>query len=72
MTVSEFIKKIFSRPLLGNCLGVVIVTLLLGIGSLVFINFYTHHGDEVIVPAVCGMTKAWPKRNSGQWVCAWK
>lgn len=55
MTVSEFIKKIFSRPLLGNCLGVVIVTLLLGIGSLVFINFYTHHGDEVIVPNVCGM-----------------
>ena len=52
MTVSEFIKKIFSRPLLGNCLGVVIVTLLLGIGSLVFINFYTHHGDEVIVPNV--------------------
>lgn len=55
MTVSEFVKKIFSRPLLGNCLGVVIVTLLLGIGLLVFINFYTHHGDEVIVPNVCGM-----------------
>ena len=33
VTISEFFKKIFSRLLLGNCLGLVVATLVLVIGS---------------------------------------
>lgn len=55
MTVSEFFKKIFSKQVLGNCLGVVGVTIVLAIAAFVFINIYTHHGKEVEVPNICGM-----------------
>lgn len=54
MTVAEFIKKIFSRTIIGNCLGIIVVTIALGCATLLFINLYTNHGEEVIVPDVCG------------------
>ena len=57
MTISEFFKKIFSRMLFGNCLGIVITTIVLAFASLLFINLYTHHGREVIVPNVCGLNQ---------------
>ena len=57
MTISEFFKKIFSRMLFGNCLGIVIITIVLAFTSLLFINLYTHHGREVIVPNVCGLNQ---------------
>ena len=57
MTISEFFKKIFSRMLFGNCLGIVIITIVLAFASLLFINLYTHHGREVIVPNVCGLNQ---------------
>lgn len=58
MTISDFFKKIFSRVLFGNCLGIVVTTIILGIASLIFIHIYTHHGEEVVVPNVCGMDQS--------------
>lgn len=55
MIISDFFKKIFSKVLVGNCLGVILLSMALGIGALIFINVYTHHGDEVTVPSVCGL-----------------
>lgn len=54
MTVSEFFKKTFSRVLIGNCLGIVAATIALAFATLLFINLYTNHGEEVEVPNICG------------------
>ena len=63
MTISEFFKKIFSRTLFGNCLGIVVVTIVLALASLLFINIYTHHGKEVSVPNICGMDQSVAQRK---------
>lgn len=63
MTISEFFKKIFSRTLFGNCLGIVVVTIVLALTSLLFINIYTHHGREVTVPNICGMDQSVAQRK---------
>ena len=63
MTISEFFKKIFSRTLFGNCLGIVVVTIVLALASLLFINIYTHHGKEVTVPNICGMDQSVAQRK---------
>lgn len=55
MSVSEFFKKLFSRVLTLNCLGIIVLSIVLCIGSLVFLNFYTHHGVEITVPDVRGV-----------------
>ena len=57
VTISEFFKKIFSRLLLGNCLGLVVATLALVIGTLYFLDAYTLHGQEIEVPDVRGMNE---------------
>lgn len=54
MTVADFFKKIFSRLLIGNCLGIVATSIILVGAALLFINFYTHHGEEIEVPNICG------------------
>lgn len=38
----------------GNCLGMAVLTCALIAGLLVFIDFYTHHGETVTVPDVRG------------------
>ena len=63
MTVSEFFKKIFSRQLFGNCLGMVIITIVLAVGAFVLLKVYTHHGIEVEVPNICGMDQAVAKKK---------
>lgn len=57
MTIAQFFKKIFSKLLIGNCLGIVVVTLLLMGGALLFINLYTRHGKEVAMPDICGQSE---------------
>lgn len=63
MTISEFFKKIFSRILVGNCLGIVITTIVLAFAALFFINYYTHHDKEVKVPNVCGLDQGVAQRK---------
>lgn len=55
MSISEFLKKTFSRKLIGNCLGLIIAGTLTLVGALWFIDFYTRHGKEVKVPDICGL-----------------
>lgn len=54
MTIKEFIKKVLSIRIWGNCLGVIIVSVLLMAGELLFIRFYTHHGEVIEMPDICG------------------
>ena len=55
MSLSELFKKIASRLVIGNCLGMVLLSLLLGVGAWFFIGAYTRHGEVVSVPDVCGL-----------------
>lgn len=45
-----------SRYLMGNCLGMATLAIALVVGIFVFIHFYTHHGEEIEVPNVCGQS----------------
>lgn len=54
MTLSEFFKKLFSRRLWGNCLGMAVASVALVTGTLVFLQYYTHHGEEITVPDLRG------------------
>lgn len=55
MSISDFFKKIFSSLVVGNCLGLLIVSVLLVVGGLFFVDFYTHHGKVIEVPDVRGL-----------------
>lgn len=47
--------KFSPRFVAGNCLGMAAVALLFAVGALVGLNFYTHHGENIEVPALGGM-----------------
>ena len=53
--MKEFLKKIFSPILIGNCLGMVLLTFVLGYGALYFLDAYTLHGKTVTIPDLKGM-----------------
>lgn len=57
MTFKEFTTRIKSPILWGNCLGMIILCGLLSVGALVFLNYYTHHGEEISVPDLRGMSQ---------------
>lgn len=63
MTISDFFKNIFSRGLMGNCLGMIVATIVLVAGSLIYIHYYTRHGEEVNVPNVCGVDQGVAQRK---------
>lgn len=54
MTSKKPQRKIFSRFVVGNCLGMAGVAVLFMAGTLVGLNVYTHHGQEIEVPALSG------------------
>ncbi len=54
MKIGTFFKKLFSPILLFNCLGVVILGVGLSFGALYFADYYTSHGEDVLVPNVRG------------------
>lgn len=55
MTISQFIKKLLSRTIVGNCLGMVALSAVLLVAVLILMSHYTNHGEEVEVPNVCGL-----------------
>lgn len=55
MTINEFFQKIFSRVIVKNIIAIAVITIALILFGLLFINIYTHHGEEVTVPNVCGV-----------------
>lgn len=58
MTATDFFKKITSNLLVANCLGVIVLTFILAVGSLFFIDIYTRHNENITVPNLIGMSVA--------------
>lgn len=54
MTLSNFCKKLFSRIVVFNCLGVIVVGALLVLTSTFLLQCYTDHGETVTVPNIRG------------------
>ena len=42
---------------MGNCLGALVVTGLLAVGGLLMAEYYTRHGEEVVMPNLCGQSE---------------
>lgn len=57
MAIKSFLKNFFTFPVLGNCLGSLVVTGLLAIGGLLMAQCYTRHGVEVEMPNLCGQSE---------------
>lgn len=55
MTYEEFKSRITSPVLWGNCLGMIVVALVLVGATFFFLNRYTHHGENISVPDLRGM-----------------
>jgi hypothetical protein len=52
MKAAEFVKKIFSLRLWANLVAMALVVVLLCFGVKYGIDFYTHHGEKIIMPDV--------------------
>lgn len=57
MSISEFFKKLFSRMVITNGIALIIVTMVIGLGTLFFLDIYTNHGKEVTMPDICNTTQ---------------
>lgn len=56
MTFKELYQKLSSRVIWGNLLAMALLTVVLVISLIVYLSYYTHHGESVIVPDVKGQT----------------
>ncbi len=54
--MKKVLKKIFSPIIWGNLLAMVVVAVALLFGVRYWLDVYTHHGQEIEVPNVTGMT----------------
>lgn len=56
--MSTFFQKLFSRIVVFNCLGVVVAGIVIVVAALFAIDSYTHHGKEVIMPNLIGLSES--------------
>jgi beta-lactam-binding protein with PASTA domain len=56
MTVKEFFGKFKAPMLWGNLLAMLAVVVLLCFGVKWWLAIYTHHGEEIVVPSLYGVT----------------
>lgn len=63
MTFQELYSKFTSRLVWGNLLAMASLTCLLVVGLLVFLDFYTLHGETVTVPDVTGQVSTVAERK---------
>ena len=49
-------RSLFRNVFIRNLLGLILVTVLLAVGVLFWLNFYTQHGKAVVVPDVKGLS----------------
>ena len=54
MSFKEAIKKMSSSVVWGNCLGLLLASLVFLLGIVWFMHFYTRHGQTVKIPNVVG------------------
>ncbi|GAB6983417.1 PASTA domain-containing protein [Prevotella dentasini] len=52
MTTRYFFHKFFSTYIWGNVLAIAIIVVLLSLGVRYGIDYYTHHGESIVVPNV--------------------
>lgn len=52
MTSKEFFYKFNSTYIWGNVLAIIILVLLLAVGVRFGLDYYTHHGESIVVPNV--------------------
>lgn len=55
MTFKEFYQKISSRIIWGNLLAMFLVSVAIVVGLLIYLGYYTHHGETITVPNVVGL-----------------
>ena len=55
MKIKEFFGKFYRPVVVFNCLGMMLVTLLLGIGAYFGLDLYTNHGDDIEMPDLYGV-----------------
>lgn len=55
MSIKNFFGKIFNRFVLLNLLAMIVFLLLVGIGVKFGLDYYTHHGEGIVVPKVKGL-----------------
>lgn len=63
MTFKELYSKFTSRLVWGNLLAMASLTCLLVVGLLIFLDFYTLHGETVTVPDVTGQLSTVAERK---------
>lgn len=63
MTFKELYSKCTSRLVWGNLLAMGTLACVLVVGVLVFLDFYTHHGETVTVPDVTGQLSTVAERK---------
>ncbi len=56
MNAKDFLKKIFSSYLVGHLVAMIIVIILLCVGVKYALDYYTFHGQGIVVPELKGMT----------------
>lgn len=54
MTFRELYQRLTSRIIWGNLLAMAVVTVVLIVALFIYLGIYTHHGETVTVPDVCG------------------
>lgn len=57
MTFSEFRKKLTSPIVWGNCLGMLVALTALVVATLIFLDKYTHHDDNISIPDLTGLSQ---------------
>ena len=55
MNIKEFFRKLSRPVVMFNCLGMILVTLMLGIGVYFGLDLYTNHGDDIEMPDLYGV-----------------
>lgn len=54
MTLKNFFAKVFSRIVMLNCAGMILVSCLFGAAAYFLMDVYTRHGEEVEMPDLYG------------------
>ena len=55
MKIKQFFGTLFRPIVVFNCLGMILISLLLGIGAYLGLDLYTNHGDDIEMPDLTGV-----------------
>ena len=55
MKIKQFFGTLLRPTVVFNCLGMILISLLLGIGAYLGLDLYTNHGDDIEMPDLTGV-----------------